>query len=253
VLPWGWALTGKKADLNDYNCPLALPSNLTYLSVEWLECSQGSLWRHVAPCTALQELELQLAVDAAHSHPSWGLHELAGSLGRLRKLVIKHEGMKGQGNALHCLADLLRLLYLPGEDAGPEELDAALALAVPPMLIPGSDMSEAPHHIMLPSPNMAQFSSLEVLQLPGKTHDSWWLICCAPHHWQALAGCRRLKQLEGLHASQPPPPGVKFPGVTRLAVTVAPGDVFQVLGAFPALVELSITSMFEGDTEQVGC
>jgi hypothetical protein len=251
VLPWGWVLTGNTGDddLNDYNCPLALPPNLTYLSVVSLECAPGSLWRHIGACTALEELEVTNKGEGAHSHPSWGLHELAGSLAHLKKLEILDWDVECKGNPVHRLAHLLRLLYLPDEDVEPEELDAALALAVPPVPVEGFDAAVAPHHMMLPPPNMAGFSSLEVLQLPN---GAWWLMCCQPHHWQALAGCSALRELHGLHAAQPPPAGVKFPGVTRLEVTVAPGDAVRVLGAFPVLQKLKMTSIQLAPLDQVG-
>jgi hypothetical protein len=209
------------------------------------------LWRHIAACTALEELELTEVGEAASDHPSWAMHQLAGSLGRLRKLVVNLDGMHMNGNPVHRLARLLRLLYLPDEEAEAEELEAALQLAVPPVPVAGLHTDWAPHHMMLPPPNMSGFSSLEVLQLPGGPRTGWWLICSAPHHWQALAGCCRLKELEGLHAAQLPPPGVKFPGVTRLDMAVAPGDTLQVLRAFPALRELGITSVVGVECSQV--
>jgi hypothetical protein len=253
-LPWGWCLTGEDAHttFNDYNCPLAFPPNLTSLQAVWVECSAGALWRHIAACTALEELELSEDGDGARSHPSWALRELAGGLGRLRKLVIKHDGIEGARNPVRRLRQLVHLLYLPQEEnVAPGALEAALALALPPMPVAGLQAADAANHMMLPPPNMEKFSSLEVLQLPGGTHGGWWLMASAPHHWQALAGCKALRQLEGLHASLPPPAEVKFPGVTRLEVTVAPGDALRVLGAFPALRELKITSVVAGDQQQV--
>lgn len=72
--------------------------------------------------------------------------------------------------------------------------------------------------------------------------SSWWLLCSAPHHWAALAGCTALRRLRELHASQPPPAGLSFPHVTRLDLIVgtSPGDTVTVLGAFPALEELRL-------------
>lgn len=159
------------------------------------------------------------------------------------------------GNPVHRLAHLLRLLYIPDGDLEPEELDAAEELALPPVPVPvpvpGFDRAAALYHMMLPPPNMQGFSSLEVLQLPGSIRSSWWMVCSEPDHWEALAGCRALRQLEGLHACRPPPAGVEFPGVTRLEVTVAPGDAVQVLAAFPALRQLKLTSVLLADQVRI--
>jgi hypothetical protein len=101
-------------------------------------------------------------------------------------------------------------------------------------------------YLMLP-PGLPSFSSLKVLQLPNMGSEPWGLLCGAPHHWEALAGCTALQRLEGLHASQPPPEGVKFPGVTRLEAAVGrAGDTLRVLGPFPALRQLKLDVVLSG-------
>jgi hypothetical protein len=107
-------------------------------------------------------------------------------------------------------------------------------------------------HLMVVPPGMSSFSSLKVLQLPYSGLQAWGLACGFPHHWRTLAACTALRQLEGLHASQLPPEGVKFPGVTRLEAAVAAGDVFPLLAAFPALREVKLDVVLNsGAAEQV--
>jgi hypothetical protein len=115
-----------------------------------------------------------------------------------------------------------------------------------PTAIAGLPAGYAATYLMVPPPGLPSFSSLKVLQLPSHgMSETWGLVCSAPHHWEALGGCTALQQLEGLHASQPPPAGVKFPGVTRLEAAVAPGDVLGVLAAFPALKQLKLDAVFD--------
>jgi hypothetical protein len=123
---------------------------------------------------------------------------------------------------------------------------------LPPTAIPGMPAGFAATYLMVPPPGMGSFTRLEVLQLPYHGEESWGLVCSAPHHWTALAGCTALQQLEGLHASQPPPEGVKFPGVTRLEAAVAPGDVLGVLVAFPALKQLKLDAVIAESTVVAG-
>jgi hypothetical protein len=256
-MPFGRCLTDEADEeygINDWNCPLALPPNLTSLHMWRMDCYAGALWRHIAACSALEELRLPVAGPSPITHPTWALKELAGSLGRLKRLTISWEPLR-KGCPTRRLGRLLGLLYMPEHlfDMGDHQAAAAaLRLAVAAgMPATGMDLSVSDQHAMPLPPNMARCSSLEVLELPGVLHSSWWLICAMPQHWVDLAGCTALRQLQGLHASQPPPAGVSFPCVTRLEVVVAPGDAVQVLAAFPALRELKITSVLQDEPFQV--
>jgi hypothetical protein len=242
-------------DVDEWTCPLALPPNLTSLHISGMVTTEGALWRHIAACSALEELELPAAEESPLTHPSWALKQLAGSLGRLKRLTIPHETLK-YGDLRSRLKVLLRKLYMPDNvqdpDADQQEVAAALRLAVTATLpVTGMDLSAADQHIMPLPHNIAGFSSLEVLELPGGIRNGWWLMCSVPQHWEALAGCTALQKLQGLHTRQPPPAGVKFPNVTSLEVVVAPGDAVGVLGAFPALQDLSISSVLWASPAQV--
>jgi hypothetical protein len=135
---------------------------------------------------------------------------------------------------------------------------AAVAVQTPvPTAISGIPAGYASQFLMPPPPKLGAFSSLQVLQLPNSNpymapgHDGWWLVCSAPHHWRTLAACTALRELEGLHAAQLPPEGLKFPGVTRLVTAVAAGDVLLLLGAFPALEEVKLEVVLNDGAGQV--
>lgn len=249
-------------DVDEDDLPLLLPPNLTQLKVIVPRTQRhGGFWRHIAACTGLVELEVLVDDCIREGHPSIMLQQLAGSLKGLRKLVLGGGADPGPRHA--------HVNYLPGVLGLLADTEAAQQQEEEQ----GWDWEEAPttlllglglglfftdlcpfSNVVLPPPNMGGFTALEELCVERGTSSGWWLLCSAPHHWHALAACTALRRLEGLHAVQPPPAGVKFPGVTRLVAVTSthPGDIAGVLRAFPALKQLELV-LTPPPADEVGC
>jgi hypothetical protein len=225
--------------------PLVLPPHLTRLEVLVPDCRPGRFWRHIAACTGLVSLTVhtESSSGAAADHPSWMLHQLAISLPNLQHFTLDGFGRCAE----HTLPQVLGLLA--ATEAGQQQQQeqgwdwedlTGLGLG------PGTDFKS----VMVPPPNMGAFTVLRTLEFP--TCYGYSFRCFGPHHWHALAGCKRLQQLRGFEAWGVPPAGVKFLGVTNLEVLVSHPlrDTVAVLGAFPALQQLELKFNAAG-TQQV--
>jgi hypothetical protein len=221
----GWAFQlCHDNSVDQADLPLVLPPHLTRLEMLVTDCEPGAFWRHIAACSQLVDLTVNLDIASVpEDHPSWMMCCLAGSLPHLQHFTVMWHGSEGsevtQG-VLGLLADTEEAQQQQEEQGWDWEDVTA----------PGLGWAS------VPPPNMGGLTALRTLHFPLSQPCG----CCSPHHWHALAGCRSLQQLYGLDAWAVPPAGVKFPGVTDLKMLVSTplGDTVAVLGAFPALQKL---------------
>jgi hypothetical protein len=223
-------------DVNEADLPPVLPPHVTRLEIAcqpW--CLPGMFWRHIAACTGLVSLRMHIQFHTtALQHPSWMLHQLAGSLGCLEDLYLAGDHARFVAKEPPHLPEALGLLA--ATEAGQQQQEEQ-GWDWEDLAAPGLGATARYNFVVVPPPNMNSFAALHTLKV-----ESWWLRCCGPHHWYALAGCRGLQQLQWLDAWAVPPAGVKFPGVTNLKLLMSSPThgVSAVLGAFPALQQLQL-------------
>jgi hypothetical protein len=237
---WLWNHEGQhEADL-----PLVLPPNLTRLEALVPTCGPGMFWRHIAACTRLVNLTVQVYCESAADHPSWMLYHLANSLQGLQHLKVE-----GDVNyaSLAFLPEVLGLLA--GTAAGQQQQEER-GWDWEDLAAPGLGATAAYTSAVVPPPNMGGLKGLQTLEFPY----GYRFRCCGPHHWHALAGCRSLQELQWVEAWQVPPADVTFLGVIDLEVLVsAPllSATMTVLRAFPLLQQLVL--QLEMPCAEVSC
>jgi hypothetical protein len=248
-----------RAGVAEEDLPLALPPNITYLEAAVPRCGPGMFWRHVAACTNLVSLDLNIQggcfENDAAGHPSWMLYHVASSLVHLEELYIDGDSYRQPAFYTH-LPEVLELLA--GTQAAQQQQEEQgwdwRQLPVPPLAQEPADYNT----VVVPPPNMGRLTALQGVRvhycwpLDNTPYSSgWWLQCGGPHHWHALAGCSALKDVEGLHVSQPPPAGVKLPCVTKLQalLSTSPAATMDVLAAFPALQDLNLQLALRDEVE----
>jgi hypothetical protein len=240
----GWHLCNNW-EVDEAGLGPVLPPKLTALEVFVPSTQQpGMFWRHIAVCTDLVTLEVLAGSRLAADNPSIMLQVLAGHLKGLTQLLLGEGYHVADDHSVNQLPEVLGLLAST-EEAQQQEEEQGWDWQQPPELLLGPEAISigcVHNNVVIPPPNMGGLSALQSLQLQDGLGNGWWLVCSAPHHWVALASCRQLRELVGLHASQPPPGDVKFPGVTSLflGARTGAGGAVEVLRAFPAVRDLEL-------------
>jgi hypothetical protein len=216
--------------------PCALPPNLTRLEAAWgwyVE-GKGDWVEHLAGCSRLQELQLMLPWGDSQVYPTRLIQELAGHLTGLVKVRLDIDDSFNEAADYWYQQDLF---HNSPEEWGPIDVAEFMRLPFEASGQYGGGVLPMAY-VLIPPPNLSALSSLQHLDV-----GRWWLAAPSEHFWRVLGGCSSLRSLRGLHASVPPPAGVTFPHLTRLFVTTStsPGDTLALLGAFPALEELTLS------------